>query len=125
MTMRQVTEFAVVTLLMAAGTWLAGWWMVPVVAAAWGLTRREERGLPLLAAMAGAMAWTALLLLPSSPAAVGRVAEVAGRAMGVGAGPLLFLTLIYPALLAVSAAALARALAAREGAPTSGAPRAS
>lgn len=111
MTARQFGEFAAVTLLMAAGTWYIGWWTVPLVAAAWGSARAGERWLPLLSATAGMLSWLLLLFLPSSPGAVGRLAEVAGQAMGVGAGPLLVLTLVFPALLAVSAASLARAVA--------------
>jgi hypothetical protein len=116
MTMRGATEFAVASLLMATGTWFVGWWMVPVIAAIWGAVRAEDRWLPLLAAFAGTTSWLLLLFLPSSPGAVGRLATVAGRAMGVGPGPLVLLTLVFPALLAVAAAALARAVAPRRAA---------
>jgi hypothetical protein len=44
---------------------------------------------------------------------VARVAEVVGAAMQVGAGPLLVLTLAFPALLAGSAAGLVRGVAAK------------
>jgi hypothetical protein len=125
MTARQFGEFTAVTLLMAAGTWYVGWWTVPVIAAAWGFARAGDRWLPLLSATAGMLSWLLLLFLPSSPGAVSQLAEVAGQAMGVGAGPLLVLTLVFPALLAVSAASLSRAVAphhaARAATPTSSA----
>jgi hypothetical protein len=109
-TMRQLLEFIAVALAMAAATWFIAWWTVPVLAAAWGVARRGDRWVPLLAGAAGMMGWLLLLFLPSSPAAVGRLAQVAGTAMGTGPGPLFVLTLMFPALLAASAASLARAI---------------
>ncbi len=110
MTMRRVAEFALVTLAMIATGWLLAWWTVPVVAAAWALTHPSARWVPLAAGVAGTLSWAVLLLLASTPGDVQRVADVAGAAMGIGAAPLLLLTLLYPALLAVAAASLARAL---------------
>ncbi|MHB1296903.1 MAG: hypothetical protein ACYC0B_00115 [Gemmatimonadaceae bacterium] len=102
-------EFAAATAAMATATWFIAWWTVPVVAALWALSRPGDRTLPLMAAAAGTLSWLVLLLLPSSPGAVARLAEVAGSAIGTGPGPLLALTLAFPALLAASAASLAKA----------------
>jgi hypothetical protein len=110
MTLRALVEGAVMTLLMAAATWFIAWWTVPLLAAAWALARGGQRWIPLLAGVAGMMSWLLLVFLPSSPAAVGRLAQVAGAAMGTGPGPLFALTLAFPALLAASAASLARAI---------------
>lgn len=106
-------EFAAATAAMATATWFVAWWTVPIVAAAWAVRRRTDRTLPLLAAAAGMLSWLILLLLPSSPGAVARLAHVAGAAMGTGSGPLLALTLAFPALLAASAASLAKAFVSR------------
>ncbi len=113
MTTRRSAEFALVTLLMAATTWFIAWWTVPVVAAAWAITHPSARWLPAAGGVSGSLGWLALLLLASTPGDVRRLAEVAGTAMGVGPWPLLLLTLLYPALLAVAAASLARAIARR------------
>jgi hypothetical protein len=110
MNLRQFSEFIGATVLMAVATWFIAWWAVPLIAATWGLARRRDRWVPLLAGTAGMMSWLALLFLPSSPAAVGRLADVAGTAMGTGPGPLLVLTLMFPALLAASAASFARVI---------------
>lgn len=113
--MRRFTEFAIVTLAVAAGTWLIAWWTVPLAGAAWGVARREDRWTPFLAGAAAATGWLALLFLPSSPAQVGLLAEVVGAAMGTGPTPLVTLTLLYPALLATAAASVARAVAPSRG----------
>lgn len=117
MTMRQFTEFVLASLMTAIATWFIAWWTVPLIGAAWGVARREERWVPMLAGAAALLAWLMLLFLPSSPAAVGRLAQVTGAAMGTGPAPLFLLTLVYPALLAAAAASVARAV--------SSAPRAS
>lgn len=110
--MRRPIEFLVAVALMAAGTWffVQAWWSVALVAGLWALVRPGDRGLSLKAGVAGMLAWIVILLFASSTAAIGRVAEVAGTAMGVGPTALLVLMLAYPALLASSAAALVRAV---------------
>ncbi len=107
--MRKALEFLTVMALMAAGTWFVAWWSVAAVAALWALARRTDRGLALKAGVAGMLSWIAILLFASSAEALGRTAEVAGTAMGVGSTTLLVLEMAFPALLASSAAALLRA----------------
>jgi len=108
-----------VTLLAAAlafGTWVAGWGMVPVLAAAWALARPAPLA-GLLAAVAASIAWAFLLAcylalgFPVETLAV----RLAG-AMRLPVVGLVALTLLLPALLAGSAAALATAI--RRGAPS-------
>lgn len=64
---RALERVVVPTALIATGTWLVGWWSVPLVAAAWQLWRRDTR--PWLAGVAGFLAWAALLgwLAPAGP----------------------------------------------------------
>lgn len=123
MTMRRMMEFVLVVILMAAATWMIAWWAVPVVAAAWALARRNERWTPLLSGAAGMLGWLIVLLLPSSPGAVSRLADVAGAAMGTGAGPLVVLTLVFPALLGAASASFVRALAPAARVAPASAPR--
>ena len=58
--MTHVVRIVVLAAAMAAATWI-GWWMVPVVGAAWGALTYRERGGPLVAGIAGMVAWGALL----------------------------------------------------------------
>lgn len=108
--MSRALWFLGVTAAMATLTWVVAWWMVPVVAAVWAYARRGDVAVPLLAGLAAIVAWGLLLALSASAAPAGSVLRSVGAAMQVGAGPLLVLTLAFPALLASSAAALVRAL---------------
>ncbi len=112
-TASRVAKFAMIVGAMAAGTWFVGWWTVPVIAAVWAIVDRTDRTLPLRAAGAGIAAWGLLLAAQLPGGSLERLAIAVGTAMGVGALPLVVLTLLYPALLAASAAGLVRALAAR------------
>lgn len=116
--MRKAVEFLLVVAAMASGTWFVAWWAVPVAAALWALARPRERGLALMAGVAGMLAWIVVLVLASPAGSIGRVATVVGTAMGVGSTALLVLMLAYPALLGSSAAALVRALTAGRRLPT-------
>lgn len=96
---------------MAILTWCVGWWTVPVVAAGLTVVRREDAASPILAALAGIVAWGAILAFVARGAPAGSVAETVGRALRLGPTPLVVVTLAYGGLLAGSAAILARALA--------------
>jgi RsiW-degrading membrane proteinase PrsW (M82 family) len=109
--MKRGIWFAGVVAAIATCTWVVGWWMVPVVAGIYGFVRRDDAATPLLAGLAGMVAWGVLLAFSATGAPAGSVSDAVGRAMRVGPGPLMALTLIYPALLAASAAALVKALA--------------
>lgn len=116
--MERAGRFILVVAAMCAGTWFAGWWTVPVVAAAWAVADRGDRALPLRAGLAGITAWGLLLAGQLGVADLGRLAEVVGRVLGVGAGPVVVLTLVFPALLAASAASVVRAaIGTAPGAP--------
>ena len=110
--MRRLLFLAAATAAMATCTWVVAWWMVPVVAAVFGWVRRDDAATPLLAGLAGFVAWGALLLVAGAgPEA--SVMNAVGRAMQVGPRALVGLTLAYPALLAASAAGVVRAAGAR------------
>ncbi|MCC7004122.1 MAG: hypothetical protein IT357_18350 [Gemmatimonadaceae bacterium] len=114
--MNRMLWFLGVTAAMATLTWTVSWWMVPVVAAIWAFVRRGDAAVPLLAGFAAMLAWGVLLWVSSRGAPAGSVMQSVGAAMQVGAGPLVVLTIAFPALLASSAAALVRAITSPRGA---------
>lgn len=102
--------FAALLLALVLGTYTFDWLAVPVIAAAFAWIRRDDASVPLAASVAGAAAWGLLLAWQSFNGSVFEVARVAGEAMQVGGGPLLGLTLAFPALLAGAAAGVVRGL---------------
>lgn len=102
---------ATLVLAMAIATYGFGWLGVPACAAAWAWIRRTDGAVPLLATVAGGVAWGALLLVSVGTADVGRVADVAGAAMQVGPLALKVLTIAFPALVAGSVAGVVRGIA--------------
>ena len=110
--MRIARDLAILTVLMALGTWLLGWWCVPIVAAAAALWDRGRRGSILKVTIAGALAWLILLIVQEvSGSSVTRFGADLAVSLGVPAVLPLALTLILPAVLAASAAGTVVALA--------------
>lgn len=105
--------FLTLVIAVALGTYAFGWATPAVLGAAWAAVRRDDAFVPAMASLAGIVGWGALLGVQSMMGPVARVADVVGAAMQVGAGPLLVLTLAFPALLAGSAAGLVRGVAAQ------------
>lgn len=103
--------FLTLALAVALGTWAFGWGAVVVVSGAWAYIRRTDNAVPLLAAIAALVAWGGLLGVQALQGPVARVADVVGAAMQVGAGPLVLLTLAFPALLAGATAGVVRGIA--------------
>jgi hypothetical protein len=104
-------RFVVLTALMAAGTWFAGWWAVPIVAALYGAAFRWSRGSGLLAGVAGIASWGVLLGLTAFAAPIGHLASILGGVLNVRTVGVYVLTLCYPGLLALTAALVARSVA--------------
>ena len=96
----------VVAIAMAALTWLLGWWGVLLAALIVGLVFHREGGGGWRVALAAALAWGALLAVNAASGALGSVVATLGGVIGVPGVVLVLLTLIYPALLAWSAATL-------------------
>jgi hypothetical protein len=107
----RVIWFVTLVLAIALGTYAFGWVAVGVIAGAWAWIRRTDAAVPLLAALAGLAGWGLLLILPAvTGGRVREIADVVGAAMQVGGGPLLALTLAFPALLAGSVAGVVRGI---------------
>jgi hypothetical protein len=93
------------------GTWILGWWAIPVFAAMAAVVARDVPRQAGAAAIAGAMSWGALLAWSATQGSVWSFARIAGGAMGVSGLLLVLMTLAFPAALAWSAAAVTRLLA--------------
>lgn len=106
--MRWILHLIGLMLAIAAGTWFGGWWMVAIVAAAYGAWHARHPGAVLTAMLAGAGAWGVLLAYDASVGPVLRLTQLFGTMFRMSGITLVILTVAYAALLAVSAAAFAR-----------------
>jgi len=108
--MRRIWAFIAATLVGTILTWLIAWWVTPIVAAVWVATERDDPWIPSKSAFSGALSWALLLWAFGGDGSIRRIAEAVGGVMGVGPRPLLALTLVFPALLAASAAMVMRSV---------------
>lgn len=108
-------RFALRVLLLAAsfaiGTWVLGWWAIPLFAAGAGMLARHVRRQALAAGLAAMLAWGGLLAWSAARGSVWSFATTVGGAIGVSGAALILLTLVFPAVLASLAASLAQILA--------------
>jgi hypothetical protein len=110
--MRTFVKIVLLAELFAVATYALGWWTVPIIAADWGIATRDFKPAR-IAALCAAAGWATLLILDVVKGPVDTMASKLGGVMGVPAFVLLLLTLIFPALLAWSAAALASSVRRR------------
>ena len=89
----------------AVTTFGLGWWSVPVVAAVFALISSSDRR-AMIAAGCAAGGWLTLLLLDFAKGPVGMMGTRLGGVMGLPPIALYAVTLIFPALMAWSAATL-------------------
>lgn len=108
--MKWLMQLVGLTLLIAAGTWIGGWWTVPVLAGAYGAWGARQHASVLTAMLAGAGAWGLLLAYDAYVGPVVRLTQLFGTMFRMSGMTLAILTVAYAALLAVSAAAFARGL---------------
>lgn len=100
---RHIGAFAVATV---AATVVAGWWTIPLLAAAW--VRALPRTSAWACAMGAALGWALLLGWDATHGPVGTVARRVGGVFLLPAWGFVGLTLLFAALLAASAAVAAR-----------------
>ena len=110
--MRRVAGFLALVAAFTLASWL-GWWAVPLVALLWGALRPGVPRPALGAALAAALGWGCWLLFDagSDGAALARLGQRLGAVIQLPLPLLLLLTLLLPALLAGSAAALVQGFA--------------
>lgn len=102
---------ALLALSFGIGTWILGWWAVPLFAAIAAVMARDVSRQAVAAGIAGAVSWGALLAWSATQGSVWSFARIAGGAMGVSGLLLILMTLAFPAALAWSATAVTRLLA--------------
>lgn len=101
---------AALALLFALGTLAVGWWAVPLVALAAGVALYARRRIAVVAALAAALGWLLLLLWTAARGPLLAFAGSLAGAMGVPGFVPLLLTLLFPMVLAWSAAAAGQGL---------------
>jgi hypothetical protein len=102
MTLLRILILAVV---MALGTVLVSWWVIPLAGAVYGVVARATTRPALVAALAAAVAWGGYLsILAFSGAPVGAFAGDLARAMSLPGWAPHIATMVFPAVLAGSAA---------------------
>jgi hypothetical protein len=88
-------------------TWLVGWWGVALAALILGYVFRDEGGRAWRVALGAIEGWAILLLIDVVGGPFGRVSATLAGTMSIPAPALLVATLLFPALLAWSAAVVA------------------
>lgn len=109
MSLRNVVKAVLLAELFAVATYALGWWTVPLIAALWALMSHDEN-VARYTALCAVAGWTTLLLLDAAKGPVANMAARLGGVMGIPSVLLYVLTLLFPALLAWSAAKLSAGL---------------
>ncbi len=104
--MKPPIRVLVLALAMGLVTALLGWWMVPVVGAIWGFVASRDTWPAATAAAGAGLAWAALLGWAAVRGPILAVAGKVGAIMAVGGAGLIAIALLFPVLLAGSAAVL-------------------
>lgn len=106
---RQFLALGILAVAMALGTWWLGWWVVPVLGAAWGVARYGA--FPSATAGVGAaLGWMLLLGVSALQGPMGTVSRTLADAMSVPGWVPLALTALFPAALAATSAWLSGAI---------------
>lgn len=95
---------------MAALTWVGGWMTVPLFALAAAFGDRRRLVSPWTAALAAALAWSALLLFDAGGGRMSALSAALGGVMRVPGAVLALVTVAFVSLLAWSAAVVGGAL---------------
>ncbi|HJR65657.1 MAG TPA: hypothetical protein VJ802_04465 [Gemmatimonadaceae bacterium] len=111
--MRFALRVLLLALSFAIGTWVLGWWSVPLFATVGAVMARHVRQQGIAAALAAVAAWAALLGWSASHGSVWSFSRIAGGAMGISGVALILVTLLFPAALAWLATVVAQFIAQR------------
>ncbi len=102
-----VLRFLILVVVIALGTVLVDWWIVPVIGLVYGLVSRRSRAPATVAAVAGAVAWGGYLaIIGFGGASVAAFGGNLARSLEMPAWLPHVATMVFPALLAGSAAYL-------------------
>ncbi len=94
----------------AAGTAAVGWWAVPVLAFAWGWVADRAKRPALVAGTSALVGWGLLVLWDATGPAFRDVASGVGFVLKTGSSGFVEIVLLFPFLMALSAAGAANAL---------------
>ena len=103
-----LVRILVLAVAMAAGTWLLGWWSVPLIAALYSVARPADSGPVRDATIGAVLAWGAMLAWHASNPAFGRLSAAIGGIFPVPAVVVMFIAVLFAAALAASAARVAQ-----------------
>jgi hypothetical protein len=106
--MRRALAVGVFALCAAAATAVVGWWTIPVLAAVWVRVLPRDAATAMLCALGAASGWALLLAWDAAHGPVGTVARRVGGVFLLPGWGFVGLTLLFAALLAGTAAAVAR-----------------
>jgi hypothetical protein len=105
---RRTARVALFGALTAGGTIVAGWWIIPILAALWVRVLPSERG-ALVTTMFGAVAgWLLLLGIVALQGPAATLGAICSAILQLPRWGFLLVTLIFPAALAGAAAVLTR-----------------
>jgi hypothetical protein len=107
---KRTVSWTVLLVAYVLSTAFIGWWTVPVVAGASGALTAYDQKPWRTAAIAAAAAWALLLVLGATRGPLLALAGLLGGVFGLPGFAVVLLALIFPALLAWSAAGLVSAL---------------
>lgn len=99
-------KFLLLSEAFAVMTFGLGWWTVPIVASLWGIFGSPARRRASFAAACAAFGWGCLLALHATRGSLPSVASQIAEVMTIPPISLYVATLLFPALLAWSAATL-------------------
>ena len=111
--MRAMIRVILLAAAFALATRALGWWVVPIVGAAWTLIMRGSLRAPWQAALAAILGWGAIFLFTALTAPLGELARRVAGILGQPPAVLYAVTLLYGALLAWSGAGLALVVPAK------------
>ena len=106
---RQVLLVVALAVIMTLGTWWLGWWVVPVVGAAWGVARYGAYP-SATAGVAAALGWMLILGVQALRGPMGEVSRTLAAVLAVPGWVPVLLTALFPAGLAAASARVAGCL---------------
>lgn len=108
--MRAVVRVVILALAFALATLAVGWWAVPIIGGLWGLIAVKDTWPVATAAAAAGLSWAALLTWAAVGGPVLDVGNKVGATIGLPGWGMFAITLMFPMILAGSAAMLVSSL---------------